>query len=56
MQGATNFLLRAPGTTPVGTVYRGDGRAVAEIFENGITARNPAMSIEEHLAGGIDVT
>jgi len=33
-------------------VFRGDGRAVGEIFENGMLARNPAMSVEEHLAGG----
>ncbi len=38
--------------TKTGTVFRGDGRAAAEIFEGGMTARNPAMSIEEHLAGG----
>jgi hypothetical protein len=38
--------------TKPGTVFRGDGRAAAEIFEDGMTARNPAMSIEEHLAGG----
>lgn len=33
-------------------MFRGDGRAAADIFENGMTARNPAMSLEEHLAGG----
>ena len=43
--------LRFVATKP-GTLLRGDGRAAAEIFEDGMTARNPAMSIEEHLAGG----
>jgi hypothetical protein len=38
--------------TKPGTLLRGDGRAAAEIFGDGMTARNPAMSIEEHLAGG----
>ncbi len=44
---ASEFIATKPGT-----LLRGDGRAAAEIFEDGMTARNPAMSIEEHLAGG----
>ncbi|MET8861529.1 hypothetical protein ABZW11_01100 [Nonomuraea sp. NPDC004580] len=32
-------------------LFRGDGRALERIFENGMTARNPDMSIEEHLSG-----
>jgi Pertussis toxin, subunit 1 len=41
---------KPPKAVPL--VFRGDGRQAVEIFENGITARNPAMSLEEHLAGG----
>jgi hypothetical protein len=33
-------------------LYRGDGRGPEDIFKNGMTARNPGMSLEEHLAGG----
>jgi hypothetical protein len=28
------------------------GRKTAKIFEDGMTARNPEMSLEEHLGGG----
>jgi hypothetical protein len=33
-------------------VYRGDGRSHSELFENGLDAKEPSMSVEKHLAGG----
>ncbi|PRX44888.1 pertussis toxin subunit 1 [Nonomuraea fuscirosea] len=36
----------------VAPLFRGDGRRTEKIFENGMTARNPEMSIEEHMTGG----
>ncbi|MEV0591799.1 scabin-related ADP-ribosyltransferase [Nonomuraea cavernae] len=36
----------------VAPLFRGDGRRTARIFENGMTARSPEMSIEEHMTGG----
>ncbi len=48
-QGATNYLLRAPSTA---AVFRGDGRIVDDIFDNGFSASNPSMPLAEHLAGG----
>jgi hypothetical protein len=42
----------AAASETAATVFRGDGRALAEIFEGGMSARNPAMSLAEHLAGG----
>ncbi|MFC5821888.1 hypothetical protein [Nonomuraea harbinensis] len=37
------------GTPPL---FRGDGRRTERIFENGMTARNPEMGLEEHMTGG----
>ena len=48
-QGATNYLLRPPSTA---TVFRGDGRIVDDIFDNGFSASQPSMPLAEHLAGG----
>lgn len=33
-------------------LFRGDGRRTERIFENGMTARDPNTSIEEHMTGG----
>ncbi|WP_219460005.1 hypothetical protein [Nonomuraea rhizosphaerae] len=33
-------------------LFRGDGRPTDEIFQDGMTARSPDMSLEEHLGGG----
>ncbi|MER6580088.1 hypothetical protein [Nonomuraea sp. NPDC001023] len=43
-------LGRVEGDVP--PLFRGDGRRTEKIFENGMTARNPEMSLDEHLAGG----
>ncbi|MDP4507597.1 scabin-related ADP-ribosyltransferase [Nonomuraea turcica] len=42
------FELKGKEAPPL---FRGDGRALDRIFENGMTARNPDMSIEDHLSG-----
>lgn len=39
-------------TKEVPPLFRGDGRLTEKIFEDGMTARNPEMSLEKHLAGG----
>lgn len=45
--------LEAPSAAKqVGTLYRGDGRSTTDLFDNGMTARDPSMSLDEHLAGG----
>ncbi|MFD1547339.1 scabin-related ADP-ribosyltransferase [Nonomuraea guangzhouensis] len=36
----------------VAPLFRGDGRRAEKIFENGMTARDPEMSIEQHMTGG----
>lgn len=47
----TRALKGATAAKPA-TVFRGDGRKTSDIFVNGMTARNPGMSLEDHLAGG----
>ncbi|MFI7130146.1 hypothetical protein ACIBQ1_30940 [Nonomuraea sp. NPDC050153] len=42
------FELKGKEAPPL---FRGDGRTLDRIFENGMTARDPDMSIEEHLSG-----
>ncbi|MGP3920122.1 scabin-related ADP-ribosyltransferase [Nonomuraea sp. 10N515B] len=42
------FELKGKEVPPL---FRGDGRTLNRIFENGMTARNPDMSIEDHLSG-----
>ncbi|MFF0573628.1 hypothetical protein [Streptosporangium saharense] len=36
----------------ISPLFRGDGRATDKIFDEGMTARDPDMSLEDHLAGG----
>lgn len=48
-EGGVEAALKAAKN---GTVFRGEGRAPAEIFEDGMTARDPSMSLREHLGGG----
>ncbi|MER6513300.1 hypothetical protein ABT158_41270 [Nonomuraea sp. NPDC001636] len=42
------FELKGKDVPPL---FRGDGRTLERIFEKGMTARDPDMSIEQHLSG-----
>ncbi|MFF4194083.1 hypothetical protein [Nonomuraea sp. NPDC001831] len=42
------FELKGKDVPPL---FRGDGRTLERIFEKGMTARDPDMSVEQHLSG-----